>query len=151
MRGKLTKKQQKFVEGIVGGCNLTRAAELAGYDTPCSAGWRLSRVPHIQEAIQEATFSTFTGELLSKSLRRLDEILDDLSAAPAGIKLKAAQYVIDKSVELYKMTSLADVSSKNPLDMSEAELEVFIMRGRVVLQQETAKRELGIIDVSPEE
>lgn len=93
--------------------------------------------------------AALTSELLPKSLRRIDEILDDLSPAPAGIKLKAAQYVIDKAMELQAMATAQDVASKNPLEMTTMELEMFVMRGRAVVTREKANQELGIIDATP--
>lgn len=92
------------------------------------------------------------AELLPKALRVFKQVLDpdNLNGVSDGIRVKAAQFVTEKALELQAMQSAQDVANKNPLDMSEAELELFIMRGRVVLKRETAARELGIIDATAE-
>lgn len=146
MSKELTAKQHKFVVLVADGMSPNKAAALAGYSDPNHEGYRLRQLPGVQKALYERQMAALVSELLPKSLRRLDDILDDMSAAPSGIKLKAAQYVIDKTEALQNMANLKDLSDKSPLDMSEAELEIFVMRGRIVMKRETARRELGITD-----
>lgn len=148
----LTKKQRQFVGHVVAGVNQTKAAELAGYGDRCdSAAWRLMRHPGIIAAIHAETSKKFVGDLLPKAMRRLEDILSDTSAAPAETKRKTAEFVVRHAKELQEMADARDVASKNPLDMTAAELELFVIRGRVVLKREQAKRELGVIDGTAEE
>lgn len=149
MTDKLTAKQKKFVANVTHGMSATKAAELAGYSDPSHDCYRLRQTPSVQKALYNAQISALTQELLPKSFQRLSELLDDLSPAPSGIKLKAATYVIDKAIELQNMANAADIAQKNPLDLTTAELEIFVMRGRMVLKKERAKAELGIIDIEP--
>lgn len=150
MRDKLTDKQTKFVKLITEGYSPTDSAALAGYKFPAVDASRLKNYPHVQKALYNAAMAALTENLLPKSLRRLDDILGDDSAAPSGVKLKAAQYVIDKAQALQDMANSRDILDKSPLDMTAAELEIFVARGRVVLMRESKRREavsqLGIID-----
>lgn len=146
MARELTEKQDKWIDLVIQGVNTSRAAEICGYAFPEKAGYDLKTNPAVQKELISRQLSALSSEILPKSLRRLDEILDDTSAAPAGIKLKAAQYVIDKVTELQNMASAADIANKNPLEMTAAELEVFVMRGRVVLSREKALQDLGIVE-----
>lgn len=150
MADKLREKQRNFVQNIADGMSPAVAARAAGYAFPDQDAYRLKQLPHVQKAIYNAQISALTSELLPKSFRRISEILDDLSTAPSGIKLKAATWVADKAIELQNMANAADIAQKNPLDLTTAELEIFVMRGRMVLKKERAKAELGIIDVEPE-
>lgn len=146
MAREMTEKQELFIKGIVDGMTPSVAARNAGYAFPDQDAQRLKNLPHIQKELFSRQMSALCSEILPKSLRRIDEILDDTSAAPAGIKLKAAQYVIDKVTELQNMASAADIANKNPLEMTAAELEVFVMRGRIVMKREQARQDLGIIE-----
>lgn len=143
---KLNEKQQEFVNHIIDGLNQTKAAELCGYRHPTIKGSQLMALPHIKNAVMEGVLSALSTNLLPKSLRRLDDILDDMSAAPSAVKLKAAQFVIDKALELRAMQSAQDIANKDPMKMTEAELEIFIMRGTIVMKREKALKDLGIID-----
>lgn len=149
MTEKLTEKQKKFVSLVVEGLTPTKAAKLAGYTFAKQSAQALRHNEHVQKEIFNGQMAALTLELLPKSFRRIDEILDDLSPAPAGIKLKAAQYVIDKAMELQAMVTAQDVANKNPLEMTGVELEMFVMRGRAIVSREKANAELGIIDQEP--
>src|SRR3546814_20422471 len=46
----LTDKQAEWVRQFVAGANATDAARLAGYAFPEVDGWRLTRIPAVQEA-----------------------------------------------------------------------------------------------------
>lgn len=150
MTDKLTVKQKRFVENVAQGMSPAKAAELAGYSDPHHDCYRLKHNEGVKKALYNALMGALTHDLLPKSLARIGEILDDLSPAPSGIKLKAATWVADKAIELQNMANAADIANKNPLDLTTAELEIFVMRGRVVMKKEQAKRDLGIIDVTPE-
>lgn len=146
----LTDKEAAYVRFRAEGFPAFRCAELAGYEAPDHTYCRLERRESIKKAIFAACMKRIGQELLPKALKTFDSILAPESAAPTGIKLKAAQYVTDKAIELQAMASARDIADKNPLEMSQAELEVFIMRGRVVLTREKAKREalasLGVLE-----
>lgn len=150
MTDKLTVKQAKFVKYVSDGMSGANAARLAGYSDPDHAAWELKANPGVQKALYLKQMGALTQELLPRSLARLADILDDLSPAPSGIKLKAATYIIDKAIDLQNMANAADIANKNPLDMTTMELEMFVMRGRVVLKKEQAMRDLGIIDATAE-
>lgn len=153
MSKEFTEMQLVYIKNVIEGMSHSNAAEIAGYSCPDQAAQLLKRNEKVQKAIYIGCMAALTDELLPKSLRRLDDILDDLSAAPSGVKLKAAQYVIDKAQALQEMANARDIADKNPLDMSQAELEFFIARGRIVLNGESRRRnvleELGVIDAEP--
>lgn len=147
----LNHRQKIFVKHVAAGISQTRAAELAGYAGPGNRASNLMADPEIIRAIYEQSARKFSGDLLPKAIRRLEDILSDTSAAPAETKRKTAEFVIRHAKELQEMASAKDIADKNPLDMSSAELEIFIARGRIVLNREQAKRDLGIIDGTAEE
>lgn len=149
MARELTEKEQKYVRARADGYPKSRCAEIAGYSTPHVAYAALERRESIKKAIMAAGISKIGAELLPKALKVFSDILDPASAAPSGVRVKAARFVTEKALELQAMQSAQDVANKSPLDMTEAELELFIMRGRVVLKRESAARELGIIDAEP--
>jgi hypothetical protein len=146
----LTPKQEKYVEFRLKGLDSREACELAGYNWPDRVQWDLKHNPYVQKALYERQIALLTDGLLTKSFYQLNEILKEDSQAPTGIKLKAAQFVVSKAMELQAMNTAKDITEKNPLDMSQAELEIFIMRGRVVMQKETKKHDamksLGVIE-----
>ena len=151
MSEKLSEKQERFIENIVQGMSRIHAAKNAGYLFPSQDAYRLMATPKIHKAVFERQMAAVTSELLPKSLRRIDEILDDTSPAPAGIKLKAAMFIVDKAAELQAMANMQDVANKNPLEMSTMELEMFVMRGRAIVSREKVNQELGIIEHDPQE
>lgn len=88
------------------------------------------------------------GQGAPLALRVLFDVLDDPDMN-AKLKVDVAKYVIDKAEAISKMTSLDDLLEKNPMDMSEAELQLFVMKGRVILRQaheEQGLKDLGIIE-----
>lgn len=146
MAKELTLKEQKYVRYRADGLSKTDCAKLAGYSFPDIAFAALERRESIKKAIFAASMDKIGKELLPQALRVFSDILAPESAAPSGVKLKAAAYVTDKALELQQMASARDIADKNPLDMTSAELELFVMRGRMVLKRESVKAELGIID-----
>lgn len=146
MAKELTQKEKDYVRYRAEGFPKSRCAELAGYSTPTVSYAALERRESIKTAIYSASMDMIGKELLPKAIRVFGEILDEDSTASDGIKLKAAAFVTDKAIELQNMASAGDIANKNPLDMTAAELEIFVMRGRIVLGRERAKIDLGIID-----
>lgn len=151
----LTEKEKKYVRCRADGLGKVDSARLAGYSVPEVQFAALERRESIKKAILSASLDKIGKELLPMALNTFKEILGPDSAAPSGVKVKAASYITDKAIELQNMANAKDISEKNPLDMTQAELEVFIMRGRFVLKEETNRQkvleDLGVIDIEPEE
>lgn len=147
MGKQLTQKEERYVRLRVEGYAKSNCAALAGYAFPEVEYVALERRQSIQKAIQALSLRKIGAELLPKALSVIGQMLEPNADIPAGVRLKAATYIVDKAVELREMDSVKDVADKNPLDMTTTELEVFIMRGRKVVQREAVKQELGIIDV----
>jgi hypothetical protein len=142
-----TDREQDYIRLRAEGYPKSKCAELAGYSFPKVSYVTLEKRESVKKAIIQACTDKIGKELLPKAIRVFHDLLDPDSAAPSAVRLKAAAYVTDKALELQQMASARDVADKNPLDMTSTELELFIMRGRMVVKRESAKADLGIIDV----
>ena len=100
VRRELTEKQKRFVTAIVSkGVNPTVGAREAGYETPRSDGFRLIRLPHVQDAIRQERGALFSGDLAQVATQTLREIMVD-SEAPASARVQAVRVVLEVSGEL---------------------------------------------------
>lgn len=152
MTKKLGGKKERFARYLARGHNQTDSARLAGYSDYKSEGHRLLKESDVQKRVTQLTMARLINESLPAATKAINELITSPDTNDA-IKLKASQYVVDKALDLQNMASLADINDKNPLDMTQAELEIFIARGRIVLTNEQAKRQaaidMGIIEAEP--
>lgn len=100
--------QRQFVTVIVrNGVNPTKAAELAGYSTPRTAGFDLTRLPHIAAAIRLERGRYISGELANIATGTLHDILLD-KEAPASARVQAARTVLEMSGDIGKARRTED-------------------------------------------
>lgn len=96
----LTPMQRAFVTAIVrNGVNPTKAAEMAGYSTPRTAGFDVMRLPHVHAAIRLERERYISGELANVATGTLQAILTD-KEAPAAARVQAARTVLEMSGEI---------------------------------------------------
>lgn len=148
MAENLTEKQADFVRHIISGSLPINACKLAGYAGAETQAYNLIRLPHVQNAIVKGMQTKLLGQGVPLALRVLFDVLDD-PEMNAKLKVDVAKYIIDKAEAISKMNSLDDLIDKNPMEMTEAELQLFVMKGRVILrnaQEEAKLKDLGIIE-----
>lgn len=115
----LTPMQRLFVTAIVrNGVNPTKAAELAGYSTPRTAGHDVMKLPHVHAAIQLERQKYISGELANVATGTLREILID-KEAPASARVQAARTVLEMSGDIGKAKRTDD--DDRPLSEMSAE------------------------------
>lgn len=115
----LTPMQRSFVTSLVrNGVNPTKAAEMAGYNHPKSAGFDLTRLPHVAAAIRLERERYISGELANVATGTLHAILVD-KEAPASARVQAARTVLEMSGEIGRNKSKAD--DDRPLSEMSAE------------------------------
>ena len=108
---KLTAKQAKGLEALLDGANIQDAAAAAGVNRKTLARW-------LQEPAYWKLYQVNSRRGLELAARRLtgklDTAVDMLASvmeddeAPAGVRLRAAQHVIDSSLRLLDATDIQD-------------------------------------------
>ena len=96
----LTPMQRAYVVNLVrNGVNPTKAAELAGYQHPKTAGFELTRLPHVAAAVRMERQRYISGELANVATGTLQAIMTD-KEAPAAARVQAARTVLEMSGEI---------------------------------------------------
>jgi hypothetical protein len=96
----LTPMQRAYVVNLVrNGVNPTKAAELAGYQHPKTAGFELTRLPHVAAAVRLERQRYISGELANVATGTLQAIMTDREA-PAAARVQAARTVLEMSGEI---------------------------------------------------
>ena len=109
---KLTGKQAKALAALLDGANLQDAASAAGVNRKTLGRW-LSYDPAFWRAYQthsSASLQLAARRLTSKldsAVELLTRIMED-DAAPAGVRLRAAQLVVDGSLRLLEAADFAE-------------------------------------------
>jgi hypothetical protein len=115
----LTPMQRAFVTRLVRiGGNVLEAARQAGYSDAKTAGYDLSRLPHIQAAIRLERGKYISGELANIATGTLHDILLD-KEAPASARVQAARTVLEMSGDIGKAKRTDD--DDRPLSEMTAE------------------------------
>ncbi len=139
--------QENYVSQIVEGVAPYKAAELAGFAHPSQAVGRLGANKPLQKEIMRRLHHRLVEGAAPVAVKFLAQLVAD-ETANKGLRLKAAQYVIDKAETIVGIHSLDDLLDKSVMDMDEAELHLFIMQGKVILRKTKEEQELeqmGII------
>ena len=98
----LTQGQAQFVRALVrNGCTPTKAAQIAGFASPRTAGYELMRMPHVSAAIAFERQRYISGELANVATGTLKAIMED-KAAPAAARVSAARTVLEMAGNLAK-------------------------------------------------
>jgi len=108
---KLTAKQVRAMEALLEGANIQDAAERAGVNRKTVTRW-------LQDAMFWTVYQANSRTSLELAARRMTGKLDmavDMVAsvmeddeAPAGVRLRAAQQVIDGSLKLLEVTDIQE-------------------------------------------
>jgi len=123
----LTPMQRAYVVNLVrNGVNPTKAAELAGYQHPKTAGFELTRLPHVAAAVRMERQRYISGELANVATGTLQAIMTDRDA-PAAARVQAARTVLEMSGEIGRKKQ--DGDEDKPLsELSADELSRLIDR-----------------------
>lgn len=146
----LTERQQIFVDWCAKGVGSTKAAELAGYAAPASEGSRTILLPHVQEAIRQATIRRMAG-LSSKALNTLETLLEP--EYPPAVRRQAADSILDRAG--YSPATVKPGSNdKSMSEMTAAELLETMRQARAEMDKAKpayrAPVSAEIIDVTPQ-
>ena len=96
----LTPMQRSFVMAIVrNGVTPTKAAEMAGYSAPRTAGYDVMQLPHVLAAVRMERQRYISGELANVATGTLQAIMTD-KEAPAAARVQAARTVLEMSGEI---------------------------------------------------
>jgi hypothetical protein len=115
----LTPMQRLFVKAIVrNGVTPTKAAEMAGYSAPRTAGYDVMQLPHVLAAVRLERQRYISGELANVATGTLREILVD-ATAPASARVQAARTVLEMSGDIGK--SKRDDDEDRPLSELSAD------------------------------
>lgn len=121
----LTLTQANFVRALVRtGTNPTKAAEMAGFAAPKTAGYDMMRLPHVTAAIAFERQRYISGELANIATGTLKAVMED-KAAPASARVSAARTVLEMAGNLGK--NKVDADGDKPLsEMTPEELASMI-------------------------
>jgi uncharacterized protein (UPF0147 family) len=106
---KTTPKQDKLIAALLAGQTIMTAAAVAGCNETTAHAWL--KLPHVRAAYQEAQRQIFDDAvnqlMLSTADARatLDTIMKDPEVPPA-VRVRAGQILLEKSIELHKMSDL---------------------------------------------
>lgn len=119
--------QREFVVQTVRmGMNPSAAARVAGFAAPGQAGYELTRLPHVQAAIQLERQRYISGELANVATGTLRQVMED-KKAPAAARVQAARTVMEMAGHLGK--GAKDDREDKPLsEMDAQELAALIDR-----------------------
>lgn len=105
----LTPKQERLIEALLAGHNITLAAKVAGVADKTARRWL--KLAHFQAAYKAAQKQIFDQALaglmlkVDKAIACLDRNMDG-EEVPASTQVRAAQIVIEQAVANYKMSEL---------------------------------------------
>jgi phage terminase small subunit len=92
--------QRSFVMALVrNGVTPTKAAEMAGYSAPRTAGYDVMQLPHVLAAVRMERQRYISGELANVATGTLQAIMTD-KEAPAAARVQAARTVLEMSGEI---------------------------------------------------
>lgn len=104
---KLTEKQIAFVDHYLSaGCTPTEAARAVGYATPTVEAYRLTRLPHIRRAIQEARERLIDTEGATVAYGTLMDCMKP--GNPGSVRVAAAKLVWQAAGVLEKHGAAGD-------------------------------------------
>lgn len=130
-----TDTQAAFISALVlEGCPPTEAARRAGYAQPKQRAHELLRKPHIIYLIRQEQARVITGDLTNLALRTLRRVMDDAESAPSA-KVSACRAVLEAS-GYFKKEAPADAGTKNPFELTRAELQDMVANMKAQLEQQ---------------
>lgn len=142
----LTDKQREFVRQVtLTGGNQTKAAELAGYASPGSAGYALMQLPHIQAAVRAETERMLTGAG-AKAVGWMVKALDD-PKLPGAVRFQSAKWLAEAAGHglAAHRAALGMPPQDKPLsEMTLDELDAFISAGKAATERLRQDRERTI-------
>ena len=137
----LTVKQQKFVDEVSCGMRQGPAARCAGYQNPVKIGSQLMRHPKVLEALQRNRAARLQGDIASKALSTLEEIITDKEGAPASVRYQAARYILEQAG--HRVADGVRDHAKPLEEMNPAELAQAVQHGMQALTDLAGQLEGG--------
>lgn len=106
---KTTPKQDLFIQALLAGNPIVIAASAAKCNEKTAHAWL--KLPHVQKAYRDAqhqVFSEAVNQLMldtGDARSTLKEIMKD-TGNPAGVRVRAAQIILEQSIQIHKMEEL---------------------------------------------
>lgn len=138
IRVELNEQQEAFCEAYIRlAANGPAAAREAGYLGIGDAVYRLTRNPLVQQRIRELQTKMINGELATKALTTLEQIMMGAAYPPAA-RVSAAKTVLEMAghgivAQGLKLRHGLGDEAKSLEEMSQVELEAFITRQRAAM------------------
>lgn len=105
----LSVKQERFIAALLAGNGIQIAANVAGVNEKTADRWL--QLPHVQKAYKHAQQVVFDEAInllitdISDARATLNSIMKDTSV-PAGVRVRASQILLEKAIDLRKMSEL---------------------------------------------
>jgi len=133
---KLTDLQQRFVDRILEGNPVLRAAELAGVGSPHAHAYRLAALPEVQRAIAEGLSRRLITEGAPLAYSVLVKFARDETVSPR-VRADSAKTLLDRAGFVPpKASEPVDASRKDLTEMTPDELRAVIAAAEARLAQE---------------
>lgn len=132
----LTELQEKFCHAFIEtGGSRTQSAQIAGYSENNAKviGSQLLTKPHVQRRIAELQRAQIGGDLASRALNVLDELLTNPKTPPA-VRLGAARTAMQAAGIDSPKNSQNPLENKDLSEMDLSELSAFIKAGAARIQ-----------------
>lgn len=131
MSRKLTGKQAAFVDAVANGVKPTPAARSAGYVVAKTDAYRLLRLPHVLEALQERRSARIRGDLASVALTTMQDLMS--GDTPAATRYQASKWVLEHAG--HHVDPDQDHQAKPLEEMDADELARAVSSGMSALQE----------------
>lgn len=105
----LTARQETFITALLSAPSIIEATRIAGIGEKTGRRWL--QLPHVQAAYQAAQREVFDSSLTTLKLAvhdavsTLSKLMKD-EETPATSRIRAAQIILEQSIELHKMSEL---------------------------------------------
>lgn len=135
----LNEKQEQYcINFIDNGGNGKKAAEDAGFSSPYDAHSRLSRHPLCIQRIRELQTRIIGGELATKAINTLRDIMESPANPPAA-RVSAAKIVLEMAghgivAQGLRLRHGLETDKKDLSEMTQAELEQFVSAQKALIQ-----------------
>lgn len=129
----LTEREDRFVELLCEGLSPGDAASAAGY--PARSYIDLLQSPRVSRRVEWRMRSVIRNELAPKAIHLLGRLLDD-EAAPARVRVQAAQFILERAGYVAPRAQVQEAAEKSISAMSAEELASLVEK----LEQERSSR-----------
>ena len=105
----LTPKQERLIEALLTGHNITLSAKASGVADKTARRWL--KLPHFQQAYKAAQKRLF-DQALTGLMLKIDRAIETLDRhmsgeeTPANVQVRAAQIVLEQAIIIHKVSEL---------------------------------------------